>query len=89
MKAPFVLSLLILGAVAAPAPLPQSESQASGPCKKITLIFARGTTETGNMGITVGPSLAKQLRSVYGNADVAVQGVDYGASFSGGALAPF
>jgi cutinase len=89
MKALFVLSLLILWAVATPTPLPQSESQASGPCKKITLIFARGTTETGNMGITVGPSLAKQLRSVYGTTNVAIQGVDYGASFSGGASASF
>ncbi|QDS68489.1 hypothetical protein FKW77_010856 [Venturia effusa] len=35
------------------------------------------------MGITVGPSLAKQLRSIYGTTNVAVQGVDYGAGFMG------
>ncbi|RDI80146.1 hypothetical protein Vi05172_g9898 [Venturia inaequalis] len=66
-----------------PSPYPQSESQASGPCKKVALIFARGTTETGNMGFTVGPSLARQLRSTYGATNVAVQGVDYSAGFLG------
>lgn len=85
MRSLHLLSLFLFGALAAPAPMPapQSESQASGPCKKVALIFARGTTETGNMGITVGPSLARQLRSVYGYTNVAVQGVDYGAGFIG------
>ncbi|TID16805.1 cutinase-domain-containing protein [Venturia nashicola] len=83
MKSLPLLTLLLLIRASLPSPLPQSESQASGPCKKITLIFARGTTETGNMGFTVGPSLARQLRSTYGNNNVAVQGVDYGAGFLG------
>jgi len=76
MKTYLLTSLLALTAVAAPLAEPQSETGASGPCKNVTLIFARGTTETGNMGFTVGPSLAIQMRAVFGATNVAVQGVD-------------
>ncbi|EKG21075.1 Cutinase [Macrophomina phaseolina MS6] len=59
----------------------------NGPCKPVTYIFARGSTELGNLGQTVGPALANQLKSQF---DVAVQGVDYPASlttnFFGGSL---
>ncbi|KAL1634024.1 hypothetical protein SLS56_002616 [Neofusicoccum ribis] len=59
----------------------------NGPCKPVTYIFARGSTELGNLGQTVGPALADQLRSQF---DVAVQGVDYPAglttNFFGGSL---
>ncbi|KAF4303868.1 putative cutinase 1 [Botryosphaeria dothidea] len=59
----------------------------NGPCKPVTYIFARGSTELGNLGQTVGPALADQLRSQF---DVAVQGVDYPAAlttnFFGGSL---
>lgn len=48
-------------------------------CKELTFIFARGTTEMGNMGSVVGPPVAKNLNSLTGN-NVAVQGVDYPAS---------
>jgi hypothetical protein len=46
-------------------------------CKKVTLIFARGTGESATMGTVVGPGLASNLRIATGNA--AVQGVDYPA----------
>ncbi|KKY22391.1 putative cutinase 1 [Diplodia seriata] len=59
----------------------------NGPCKPVTYIFARGSTELGNLGQTVGPALANQLQSQF---DVAVQGVDYPAglttNFFGGSL---
>lgn len=49
-------------------------------CAPVTLVFARGSTEQGNMGATVGPALAKSLISSLGNSGVAIQGVDYIAS---------
>ena len=31
----------------------------NGVCKKVTVIFARGTTEPGNLGTVVGPPLVR------------------------------
>lgn len=47
-------------------------------CQPLTFIFARGTSELGNMGSVVGPPVAKQLASLTNNK-VTVQGVDYPA----------
>lgn len=47
-------------------------------CQPLTFIFARGTSEMGNMGSVVGPPVAKQLASLTDNK-VTVQGVDYPA----------
>lgn len=52
-------------------------------CKPITLIFARGTTEMGNMGSVVGPAFANALKQQLGEDKVAVQGVDYAADAGG------
>jgi len=53
-----------------------------GACKPYTLIFARGTTEPGTMGSTVGPSLSSGLRSAQaGKWDV--EGVSYSADIAG------
>ncbi|CAD0013281.1 unnamed protein product [Aureobasidium pullulans] len=63
----------------------------SGVCKPVTYIFARGTTELGNMGSTVGPALEKALESAFGANNVATQGVTYPADVAGaisGALNP-
>ncbi|OAX79136.1 hypothetical protein ACJ72_06548 [Emergomyces africanus] len=51
-------------------------------CQLLTLIFARGTDEKGNMGDIIGPSLATALRDLL-KGKVTVQGVDYPASFLG------
>ena len=48
----------------------------NGVCKDLTLIFARGTFEGGNIGGVVGPPLANALVSMLGGAQVAVQGVN-------------
>ncbi|PWY61670.1 cutinase-domain-containing protein [Aspergillus eucalypticola CBS 122712] len=53
-------------------------------CKELTFIFARGTSETGNMGTIVGPEVASDLKSLTSNK-VAVQGVDYPADWAGNA----
>ncbi|KAK7534701.1 cutinase-domain-containing protein [Phyllosticta citribraziliensis] len=54
-------------------------------CKKVSLIFARGTSEQGNMGSVVGPPLASHLASAIGSGNLAVQGVEYSASAAGAA----
>lgn len=54
-------------------------------CQPLTFIFARGTSEMGNMGSVVGPPVAKQLASLTSDK-VTVQGVDYPAD---AAVLPF
>ncbi|KAF2488417.1 cutinase, partial [Lophium mytilinum] len=51
-----------------------------GPCKKVTIIFARGATQPGNVGLLVGPSFLNAMAAVIGAANIAVQGVDYAAT---------
>ena len=52
-------------------------------CKPVTLLFARGTTEQGNMGTLVGPPFAQALGKAIGTDNLAVQGVDYDATVEG------
>ncbi|KGQ01023.1 hypothetical protein PAAG_12274 [Paracoccidioides lutzii Pb01] len=48
-------------------------------CQPLTLIFACGTGEIGNMGEIIGPPLAGALRT-HMNGKVTIQGVNYPAS---------
>ncbi|QSZ35346.1 hypothetical protein DSL72_008216 [Monilinia vaccinii-corymbosi] len=52
-------------------------------CKPVIVIFARGTTEEGNIGLRVGPPLIASLRSALTTAKVTMQGVDYSANVLG------
>lgn len=53
----------------------------NGICAPLTVIFARGTTELGNIGGIIGPPLFKQLsKKLDGN--VALQGVKYPATWA-------
>jgi len=54
-----------------------------GGCAAMTVIFARGTTETGNVGTLAGPPFFNALEAKVGAANVAVQGVDYPADIPG------
>ncbi|KAK8134324.1 carbohydrate esterase family 5 protein [Apiospora sp. TS-2023a] len=54
----------------------------SGACKGTTVIFARGTTEAGNVGSVAGPPFFQALSKMV-NGDLAVQGVDYPADVPG------
>ncbi|RDW84482.1 hypothetical protein BP6252_02072 [Coleophoma cylindrospora] len=44
-------------------------------CSDMTLIFARGTTETGDLGSLVGPQFVAAIQSKIGSATLDVQGV--------------
>ncbi|KAK6440378.1 hypothetical protein LTR95_003404 [Oleoguttula sp. CCFEE 5521] len=92
------LALLAAGAIAAPVHLVERQFGGlgggstendiqNGVCKRITFIMARGSTEPGNMGSTVGPSTCSGLKQAYPN-DVACQGVGgaYSASIGNNAL---
>ncbi|KAL6173798.1 hypothetical protein ACJQWK_01329 [Exserohilum turcicum] len=57
------------------------ENGRAGACPKVIFIFARASTEPGNMGISTGPAVASALQRTYGASNVWVQGVGgpYGA----------
>ena len=79
---PIILSTY---ALALPQTFPgQSSSTANdvtndAPCKELTVIFARGTSEPGNIGSVIGPPLLSALQSSLGASSVAYQGVPYPA----------
>lgn len=54
-----------------------------GECKPITVIYARGTIELGNVGSLAGPPFFNALDVKYGADKIGVQGVDYPATFGG------
>ncbi|KAH8589771.1 cutinase-domain-containing protein [Bisporella sp. PMI_857] len=56
---------------------------ASGACTAMTVIFARGTTEPGNVGVLTGPPFFDALTAMLGADAVTVQGVDYPADVEG------
>lgn len=52
-------------------------------CGDVVLIFARGSTEVGNMGTIIGPDLVRALDRRLGiGRDLTVQGVNYAALLS-------
>ncbi|RZK29136.1 MAG: cutinase family protein, partial [Hymenobacter sp.] len=58
----------------------------STPCREISLIFARGTTQDGNVGAagTEGPTFFNALASrLGGTSRLAIQGVTYPANVAG------
>jgi len=59
-------------------------NELGGTCKTYTVIFARGTTEPGNVGILVGPPFFDALRASVGTSALTIQGVNnYAASIDG------
>jgi cutinase len=53
----------------------------AGACTEWTIIFARGTTEPGNVGVLVGPPFFEALEALVGTSALTIQGVnDYPAT---------
>lgn len=53
-----------------------------GGCRDIIMLFARGSTEIGNMGTVCGPPTGEGLKKAFGADKVAVEGVEYAALLS-------
>lgn len=60
-----------------------SNDVVNGNCGSVTVIFARGTFESGNVGNLVGPPFFGALKKALPADDISVQGVDYPASVVG------
>ncbi|ORY60679.1 cutinase [Pseudomassariella vexata] len=58
---------------------PSADEFTSGGCRSVILIYARGSTQAGNMGEQPGPQTANALKSALGSSVVAAQGVTYPA----------
>ena len=54
-------------------------------CTPLTVIFARGTGESGNIGSVIGQPMYKQLLADLGARSLTLQGVNYPASSAGNA----
>lgn len=52
-------------------------------CPSVAVIYARGTSEPGNMGFLAGPPLATALQHYFNGTRLAIQGLDYPASIAG------
>ena len=61
----------------------QNDLAQNTPCANVTVIFARGTTEPGNVGLVTGPPFIDALNEKKGRMSVSFQGVEYPASFAG------
>ncbi|CAO2648757.1 Nn.00g097060.m01.CDS01 [Neocucurbitaria sp. VM-36] len=83
MKSLTLLALPSL-ALAALSSTTQNDVTNGGACKAMTVLFARGTTETGNMGTIAGPPFVSAIGDLMGGAaNVAVQGIEYPANIPG------
>ncbi|TVY26156.1 Cutinase [Lachnellula hyalina] len=59
-------------------------NELGGTCTEYTVIFARGTTEPGNVGVLVGPPFFDALTTTLGASALTIQGVnDYDADIAG------
>ncbi|ETS82604.1 hypothetical protein PFICI_04480 [Pestalotiopsis fici W106-1] len=52
-------------------------------CPSVAVIFARGTSEPGNMGFLAGPPFATALQHYFNGTRLAIQGLEYPASIAG------
>jgi cutinase len=65
---------------------PRASEFTDGGCRDVIMIFARGSTEIGDMGTVVGPPTGNGLKDRFGADRVAVEGVEYAALLSTNAL---
>jgi len=76
----FILPATALGALTS---ITQNDVTNGGGCKAMTILFARGTTELGNMGSVAGPPFVSAVGAMMGAGNVAVQGIAYPATVPG------
>ncbi|KAF2281394.1 cutinase precursor [Westerdykella ornata] len=90
VKSLFVTSALLSLVAANPIEIRQtgvnSNEFSQGGCRPILFAWARGSTEAGNMGTVVGPPTSNGLKRIFGNSNVATEGVAYAALLSTNAL---
>ncbi|KAI0203347.1 carbohydrate esterase family 5 protein [Astrocystis sublimbata] len=51
-----------------------------GGCRDVILMYARGSTQDGNIGSSPGPQMISELKSRLGESKVAAQGLEYPAT---------
>ena len=61
----------------------RDDLESNATCADVTVVFARGTTEPGNVGLVTGPPFFDALGKQLGSKSLAVQGVEYPATFAG------
>lgn len=84
MKTFLIVALILPLAAAVLYSSTQNDVTSGGACKAMTVLFARGTTEIGNMGTLVGPLFVSAIGRMMGDtANVAVQGITYPADIPG------
>ncbi|KAF9692501.1 hypothetical protein EKO04_009756 [Ascochyta lentis] len=84
MKSFTPLLFLAPFASAALTSITQNDVTNGGGCKPMTVLFARGTTEGGNMGTVAGPLFVSAIGAMMGGAqNLAVQGIQYPADIPG------
>jgi hypothetical protein len=91
MRFSTVYALLLSATSSMALSVPLDRRQESGGCKKITLLYARGTGEGGTMGSSVGPRFSNALGEKFGKDNVKTDGVAYPADVNGatsGAINP-
>ena len=71
----FLAAAVVPLAYANPFPFQSSPRAANGSCADMTVVFARGTTETGDLGTLVGPPFQAALNAAMGSASVNMMGV--------------
>lgn len=84
MRSSALLLILAPFASAALTSSTQNDVTSGSGCKAMTVLFARGTTEGGNMGSLVGPPSVSAIGKMMGGAqNLAVQGIEYPADIPG------
>lgn len=85
LKSTFSSNVVTAAAAAAGYDTTSNQLTDGTPCRATTVIYARGTTQDGNIGAAgdVGPDLFNNLSSIIGASKLAVQGVDYPATIAG------
>lgn len=71
----FAVSAILLSGLIGATPTPQAGSAS---CKAYTVLFARGTTESGTLGSVVGPGLQKSVLSALGTDKVTFTASSHG-----------